>query len=279
MSTRDTFANLYTGPSSYLYTMRLFTSSTAFLCLLANAASAMPARRQAPNPSYPSDPLSQTASYNLTAFLLPIQKSVAEDLSRGRRLLEPQGLPDGFLQPDEHPLVYVTGLLGDIRQGPLHIEEILSANAYLPFVDALEDGQTPYTFDVVNLQNKLIPVLAGSLQQSINLQKANFNPDDRAWRDLDGGLFSQDVDQGIPKEGNIGGLPVLNKPTVTAVWHPVDKGVAVVADAFFKGVLSAPYIHTYSGRCSKTTFDYGQAFAQPFYVKGDVTGEYGSGED
>lgn len=81
--------------------------------------------RQAPNPSYPNDPFSQTASYNLTAFLLPIKKNIASQLVGGRQLLDVVGLSNTTLQPDEHPLVFVTGLLFDIRQGPLNIQQLL----------------------------------------------------------------------------------------------------------------------------------------------------------
>lgn len=91
----------------------------------AGTASARPlSPRQAPNPSYVHHPFSQTASYNLTAFMLPIKKNVASHLSGGRKLLTPQGIPEGMLKSDEHPVLYVTGLLYDIRQGPLQIQQL-----------------------------------------------------------------------------------------------------------------------------------------------------------
>lgn len=46
----------------------------------------------------------------------------------------------------------------------------------MPFVDGSRDGQTPFTYDVVNLQDKLVPVIAGSLQQSIRLEGASWRP-------------------------------------------------------------------------------------------------------
>lgn len=142
---------------------------------------------------------------------------------------------------------------------------------YIPFVDELNDGQTPFTFNLINFQDQLVPVIAGALQQSINLQPANFNPADKAWRALDANLFAQDINQGLPKETNILGAPVPGRPGITAVWSAVDGHTARIGEQFFKGAMSAPYIHTYSGLCSKTTYDYDQAFAQPFFVKGDVT--------
>lgn len=148
-----------------------------------------------------------------------------------------------------------------------------SANAYIPFIDALQDGSTPFTFDALNLQDQIVPVIAGSLQQSINLQLANFDPDHAAWKQLDAALYAQEINQGISKDGNIGGLPVVNTPTFSAVWNPVSPGLYDPPDQWYKGVLDAPYIHTYSGLCSKTTFDYDQAFAQPFFVQADITGE------
>lgn len=90
------------------------------LLLLATAAIALPrtpfASRQAPNTIYPSDPLGQTASWNLTAFALPIKKSLAQSMANGHKLLPVRGLPAGYLKEDEHPLILYGGLQHDIRQ-------------------------------------------------------------------------------------------------------------------------------------------------------------------
>ena len=104
-----------------------FSSFIALGLAAITGASASPMTvmsRQAPNPSYQHDPFSQTASYNLTAFMLPMKKTVVSHLSGGRKLLMPQGIPQGMLKSDEHPVLYVTGLLYDIRQGPLQIQQL-----------------------------------------------------------------------------------------------------------------------------------------------------------
>lgn len=142
--------------------------------------------------------------------------------------------------------------------------------ALIPFVDATGDGQTPFTFNRVALQDQLVPVLAGSLQQLTNIQLANFNPAKDAFRVIDDhdGQYAYDVNQGLPKETNVLGLPVPNLPSLTAVWNVVDN--PQISEAFYKGVAQAPYIHTYNGLCSRTKLDFDQSFAQEFFVEGDI---------
>lgn len=85
--------------------------------------------RQAPNTWYSKDPLGQTASYNFTAFVLPLKKEVAAGLVGGteRDLLplpvKELGL-EGVVGEGEHALVCMSGLLFDIRQAVLSIERL-----------------------------------------------------------------------------------------------------------------------------------------------------------
>ncbi|CAO1621719.1 unnamed protein product [Sympodiomycopsis kandeliae] len=252
--------------------MRLPTTLLTLLAFALTTIVASPfnllAQRQAPNPSFYHDPFSQTASYNLTVFVLKIDKGSAQKLARGRKLLPVQGLPAGYLGEDEHPIIFLTGLLYDIRQIILNIKQLFAANIMVPFVDGSEDGETPFVFNSLIVQDQIVPVIAGALQQSINLQVANFHPHDKAWKNLDNDLYSQNIDQGL--DVNLLGIPLPNTPLINAVWKPVDAKDAKVSSQFLKGVIDAPYIHTYSGLCSKTTYDYGQIFAQPFFVEGDI---------
>ncbi|PWN20167.1 hypothetical protein BCV69DRAFT_283708, partial [Microstroma glucosiphilum] len=161
----------------------------------------------------------------------------------------------------------MSGLLFDIRQAVLNIERLQSANCYLPFYDATHDGRTPYTFDVINLQDKLIPVLAGSLQQSIKLLQANFNPKTDAYRAI--GSQARGVDVSLGLEGsNALGLPVPNTPAMSLLWTG-DKAQDDVSK-FVQGALTAPYVHTYSRLCSRTFWKFDEVFADAENVRGDV---------
>lgn len=81
--------------------------------------------RQAANPGFANDPLSQTASLNLTSFVLPIKKTMAQQMvGSDRKLLPVKGLPQGYLADDEHPLVVSVGKLNDIRQIIVQIQQL-----------------------------------------------------------------------------------------------------------------------------------------------------------
>lgn len=102
----------------------LFSLSTLALSLpLVNSLPTLEPR-QAPNTIYAEDPLSQTASLNATFFVVPIPKSEALKMTKGRKLLPPRGLPQGFLKDDEHPYVLTVGLFHDIRQATLEIPNL-----------------------------------------------------------------------------------------------------------------------------------------------------------
>lgn len=95
------------------------------LALTTSLVSSNPVRRQAPNPTYQNDPFNQTASYNLTTFVFKVDKQSVYKMIGDHKLLTPKGLPDGWVGPDEHPVVLMTGLLYDIRQAILNIKQLL----------------------------------------------------------------------------------------------------------------------------------------------------------
>lgn len=105
----------HTAPSTMLSPLPLFVSLAVGAGTLASGA-VLPVARQAPNLLYPGDPVGQTASWNLTAFVLPISKSLAQSMSGGHKLLPPRGLPAGYIGADQHPLILYGGLEHDIRQ-------------------------------------------------------------------------------------------------------------------------------------------------------------------
>lgn len=115
--------------------MRLLSNivlSAVALAAWASTSTAAPANganvsaRQAPNPDYDKDPINQTASYNVTSFLLPIKKDTAAGMVDGLDLLDiPRGaLPDGYLKEDEHVLLCMSGLLYDIKQLVVEIQQL-----------------------------------------------------------------------------------------------------------------------------------------------------------
>lgn len=99
----------------------------AFALLATTLCAASPARlvqRQAPNTGFAGDPLSQTASLNMTSFVIPLKKDAVQKMVGHRALLPVKGLPQGYLKDDEHPLVLSVGKLNDIRQIIVQIQEL-----------------------------------------------------------------------------------------------------------------------------------------------------------
>lgn len=124
----------YVAPSSPASGSASFTSFTS-RAIPFHAHPQLEAR-QAPNTWYSKDPLGQTASYNFTAFVLPLKKSMAAKLVGGSEgdLLPLKGAAlEGVVGEGEHPLVCMSGLLFDIRQAVLSIER-LQVSALLTYI-------------------------------------------------------------------------------------------------------------------------------------------------
>ncbi|CAO1626478.1 unnamed protein product [Jaminaea pallidilutea] len=244
----------------------------ALLPLLASltVAAVLPsafAPRQAPNTLYQGDPASQTASLNFTSFVFGIKRHDAEKLAGGHKILPAQGLPQGYIKDDEVPVVFLAGLFHDIRQLTLKIPNLNHGQLFLPFVDASDDGSTPFTRLATIYQSQPVPVLAGTLQQGVTLIVANFDPRDAAYKAIGGNQYSIGIDVGINNDGLLG-LPLPDGPVFSAHWHKVGK--PVVDPDFFKGVMQAPYQHTYYNTCSQSKYVFNETFASPFSLVGDV---------
>lgn len=133
----------------------------------------------------------------------------------------------------------------------------------MPFVDGSNDGSTPFTFNVLDYQSEIVPVVAGTLQQGTALYKGNFDPSDAAAKDLGNGEQSFGVAVGVENDGLLG-APTPDQPVLQIAWSSTSS--SPVNRQFFKGVVTAPYIHTYSGTCSQTKYAFNESFADPYDV-------------
>ncbi|CAO1631045.1 unnamed protein product [Parajaminaea phylloscopi] len=242
------------------------------LALAFSAALACPTeakfRRQAPNTLYPDHPESQTASLNTTIFVGKISRAEAQKLAKGRALLEPQGLPAGFLGKDEHPVLFQAGLFHDIRQLTLKIPNLSFGQVIVPFVDSSEDGKSPFFVAPVDYQDQPVPVIVGSATQGAGLVLANFDPPRAAWKDLAGDLRSMDIDVGINNDGLLG-LPLPDQPVFSALWQRTEE--YQISPQFFRGVLSLPFERPLFPTCGFTENVFDSPFADAHPVKGDIT--------
>lgn len=136
------------------------------------------------------------------------------------------------------------------------------ANAQIPFVDGSGDGQTPFTFNTVSYQNEPVPVIVGGLGQGTALVLANFDPKDAASKRLNNDEQSFDVAVGL--RNTLLGLPTPDSPVLTAVWKEAQSDVN---PQFFKGVLEAPYVHSFLGTCTTVRYVFDESFADPYTVR------------
>lgn len=81
-------------------------------------------------------------------FLVPIPVATAQEIAGQYKLLSlptddktlfPQGFPEGM-----HPVLVAGGYESDVRINNLEIDALIAGFTYIPFVDRLGDGKTPF---------------------------------------------------------------------------------------------------------------------------------------
>lgn len=85
---------------------------------------------------------------------MPISKSKVASVTKPYKLLNidynnKNLFPNGF-PADKFPVLVSTSFDHDIRQFQLEIDNLLGASVYVPYVDRLSDGKTPFLFPVRN---------------------------------------------------------------------------------------------------------------------------------
>ncbi|CAD6979644.1 unnamed protein product, partial [Tilletia controversa] len=183
-----------------------FFLPTALLLLSLLATSAIPlgsqhnhlVSRQAPNTVSYMYPNNQTASYNVTAWLVPITVAQAASMAGGKSLIRPTGLPGGFsITTGQHLMLIVGGYFHDIRQlNLLTVQELSAIEVYIPWVDGNTDGSTPYLYNYKGYLDQLIPTLVGNLVQSAASLPGLFDPAHAAYKAIGSSTLSFNVDFG-----------------------------------------------------------------------------------
>ncbi|PWN45459.1 hypothetical protein IE81DRAFT_191628 [Ceraceosorus guamensis] len=186
--------------------------------------------------------------------VIPIKRAFAQQLAGKYKLLPPTGLPEGFLAPDEHPFIVLAQYLTDIRQRmglELRVNELQGSYFYIPFVDAANDGRTPFLMSYQSWQSQLIPRLVGSLYGA-NLKLGYFEPEHKAYNDLGSGQYSFQNFVGLNNPS--GSLGVLS-PVFTTRFNRAPRGQLTAQN--FKDLLTTPVratMYPNTGRCVR--FEY-----------------------
>ncbi|KAL9938296.1 hypothetical protein V8E36_002919 [Tilletia maclaganii] len=253
----------------------MFAFSWALLLVLfltTAAAEAKPTRldqRQGPNTVSWEYPNSQTAALNFTTWLLPIPKVEAQKLAGGRTLLAPKDLPAGFhLKKDEHAILIISGMFSDTRQfNLLSIPELSVLNLYVPWVQAVESSNVPFSYHVVTFFDQITPGLLGNLLQGANAYPAFFDPKHAAYKAIGEGILSFNADVGL-LENNLDG-PGLTSPAFQSTFSR--SKAATLPVKYILKLMKTPIIRSGTkNTCIKQHYLMKDSFANPFRVKGQV---------
>ncbi|PWZ02180.1 hypothetical protein BCV70DRAFT_58595 [Testicularia cyperi] len=228
-------------------------------------------RRQAPNQLYVSDPASQTGSFNMTAWVLPIPIATAQSLigTTSYGLISNHGLDSSVIPSGYHPLLVVPGYFFDIRQKelgllPLQVEQLSVVEVFLPFVDVLGTGKA-FRRSVVTYMDQIIPALVGGAKEFHNAQLAYFDPEHAAYRSAGGSSLSFRAAQGIVNTVDGPGL-------VSPLFQSLHSRTAssAISESQFQAMLNMPYYTTPGFGCNKAKLYFNYPDADPSFVTGDA---------
>ncbi|KAI9671465.1 MAG: hypothetical protein M1831_004374 [Alyxoria varia] len=163
--------------------------------------------------------------------------------------------------------------MNDIRMSALKIDKLLSASIYIPFTDRLGDGKTQFTYPARNyiggVNGKdgmgLVPALVGTLEGT-TIFVASFDPDNQAYKELGGGVYSQGVNKVIlpnPISGP-GVEPAAFDSTFTTTTRPK------YTEHTFHALINQPTILN-NGFCQRNMYYFKETFTNPIMRNAEVT--------
>lgn len=250
--------------------VRLYLAAMVLIC--ASFVWAVPATletRQAPNQVAINDPTDQTASLNVTMFILPIPLSEASSIASPYKLLPNHGLPTSVIPDGYFPIQVRANYFYDIRQKalgiPLQVPQLTSLALYLPFIDVLGDGKTAFKRSAIQYFDQILPTLVGGLTQFQNGQVAFFDPAHAAYKPSGGNTLSFTAAQGISNP--IDGPGIVN-PIFQAVFQRTSS--SPISAAKHRSILAQPLYTTPGTGCNMETILFNYTNANPSFVTGDV---------
>ncbi|CAD6924314.1 unnamed protein product [Tilletia controversa] len=229
--------------------------------LLILASSVLGSVAQGPNTISSVYPNDQTASMNLTAWLVPVTKTEASKLAGGRTLLRPSGLPSGYsLGEDQHPVLFLTGLYTDISTYNFTaIKQLTELHLYVPWVQGVASSQKPFSYHYRSFSNSFFASLLGNLFQNANVRTASFDPPHAAYKAVGSSNFSLSADVGLFK----------STPLFISTFQRASSPVMTVD--FVSSILQQPVIRSGSkDSCHKVSYQFNETFANPFAVHGNL---------
>jgi len=182
-----------------------------------------------------------------------------------------------------HPILVSTGYQAQIKMQalkiPLSIPFLLNGEVYIPFVDRLNDGKTPFTYPLFGINGRnngqllsnLIPALLGSTEGSV-LYPGEFDPGNMAYLQNDRvnnpGYFTTSGEMTF-LDNPVSGPSVTN-PDYSIEFFPTANSPYTVHT--FHSILNQPEIQ-YTGQCLRNAQyfnDFNNTLANPFMTEGTV---------
>ncbi|KAG4437811.1 hypothetical protein IFR05_006698 [Cadophora sp. M221] len=242
--------------------------------VLASSTLALP---QGPNTVAINNLNLRTQAPNGTWFIVPIdaaavQKSIPYPLlpvPTQDASLFPRGFPQG-----KHPVLVSNFYTGDIRLSALQIDSLMSGSVYVPYVDRLKDGKTPFQYStsaiIGGTDGKTlmgaVPALVSTLLGGNVLLEGQFVPDTAPYSEISPGQYSA--------QGKLSIVPnPLSGPGVIESIYDLDFTTAETpqyTEHTFHSIINQPVILN-NGMCLRNTIYFNETFANPALRTGKVT--------
>ncbi|KAE8212302.1 hypothetical protein CF327_g4031 [Tilletia walkeri] len=221
-------------------------------------------------------PNSETASLNLTFFILPAPLALAEKVAgKNDYPLLPsfrEHLPadvSATIGEGEHPLFVLSYYSTDVHYAsvPFTLPELSSAQIFVGFVDCTGDGRTPCYREYAGYFDELIPALAGNVLAATRLYAGSFHPAHSPYGPLGSrssgryGLKVSDVVGGLLAGDD--GRPFTSSFSFASSDGGLNGEVA-------QDLLDAPIVRSYDKLCLKSTFLFNETSTPIRNIVGDI---------
>ncbi|KAI1334285.1 hypothetical protein F5Y15DRAFT_421028 [Xylariaceae sp. FL0016] len=223
--------------------------------------------------------MGQMSAHNYTAwFIVPFDKSVVASIV-GKGLVplpnDTTMFPSGF-PANQHPVLFYSAYLADIKQGPLEIPSLLNAGIRVPCVDQLVDGKTCFSYSVTGfiggdngqIISGLVPGAVGTLEGN-TVYPGLFSPANAPYQDLGNGEFFTEVDNQI-LPNPLSGPGIAPEAFALRFTKVGQNQTSLVTDRGFKFLLNQPLISNLGLTCANILYYFNQTFEEPFYCQGTV---------
>ncbi|KAE8267482.1 hypothetical protein A4X09_0g4869 [Tilletia walkeri] len=228
-------------------------------------------RQAPPNTVYTRYPETETASLNLTFFVLPAPRALAQQIAGDKYPLMAsfrERLPadvSATIGEDEHPLFVLAYFSAEVHyaSAPIVIPALSVVQTYAAFVDCTGDGKTACFRQHAGYFDQLPPAILGNVISSIRLFAGSFDPPHSPYRPIAGtekyGFNVSDLAVGL-----LGG----GKP-YTSSFSFASEGGGLTGE-MVQQYLAGPLVRSLDTKCLKSDYFFNETTTPIRNIVGDV---------